>query len=348
MTRRVARLAAGLLLVLPLLGLPTTASAAPADRELTVMSRNLYLGADLDPAASATTIPQLLGAVAQVYGHVLGTDVPARLGAVADEVAAHQPDLVGLQEVSLWTATGPTPAPSLDFLAILQAQLAARGQSYAVAAVSWNADIGPLPLVAPCAGAIGACTLRMQDRDVVLVRTTTSGLSVANPRSGHYAAQVVIASPAGPLSFSRGWATVDGTYAGQRFRFAVTHLEVEGAGPLQEAQAAEFLRVVKAPGTVIAVGDFNSAADGSQTASYGMLTADYFRDAWWAGEGAGLTCCQDEDLALSSPFGTRIDLVLTHAAHPLSAEVVGGTPFRSTAPRWASDHAGVVATVRVH
>jgi endonuclease/exonuclease/phosphatase family metal-dependent hydrolase len=350
MTRFLARVTAGLILVAPLAVVPATASAAPAPaRELTVMSRNLYLGADLNPAAQATSIPALLGAVATIYGHVLFTDFPARAGALAAEIDAADPDLIGLQEVSLWSVTGPTPAPGLDFLAILQAQLAARGLSYAVAATSWNADIGPLPLVAPCGGEIGACTIRMQDRDVVLVRTSTPGLTVGNPRSGDYAAQVVVSSPTGPLSFARGWATVDGTYAGARFRFAVTHLEVEGAGPIQVAQGQEFLQVVKAPGAVIAVGDFNSAADGSQTATYGVLTADYFRDAWWAGSGAGLTCCQDELLSnATSELATRIDLVLTHAFHPLDAQVVGATAFRATPPWYASDHAGVVARVRLH
>jgi len=349
MKRLLARLTAGILVLVPVALVPASAGAAPgAARELTVMSRNLYLGADLDPAAAATSLPQLLGEVAAIYAHVVGTDVPARMGAVADEIAATDPDLIGLQEVSLWSVTGPTPFPGFDFLAILQAQLAARGESYSVASTSWNADIGPVPLVAPCGGAIGSCTVRMQDRDVILVRDATSGLTVGNPRSGDYAAQVVVSSPAGPLSFARGWTTVDGTYAGKRFRFANTHLEVGRSGAVQLAQGLEFLQVAKAPGPVIAVGDFNSRADNTGTPTYAALTADYFRDAWWAGSGSGLTCCQDADLDnTASQLDERIDLVLTHAAHPLDAVVVGATPFRSTPPLYASDHAGVVATVRV-
>lgn len=349
MTRLLARAAAGLLLVLPV-AVPAAAAAAPAPaRELTVMSRNIYLGADLNPAAAATSIPALLGAVATIYGHVLFSDFPGRAAALAAEIDAADPDLVGLQEVSRWTVTGPSAAPSLDFLAILQARLAARGLGYAVASVSDNADIGPLPLVAPCAGAVGACTIRMQDRDVILVRTATTGLTVGNPRSGDYTAQVVVSSPAGPLSFARGWTSVDGTYAGARFRFVNTHLEVEGSAAVQLAQGLEFLQVAKAPGTVIAVGDFNSAADGSNTTTYAALTSDYFRDAWWAGSGPELTCCQNESLSnATSELDKRIDLVLTHAAHPVDAYVVGATPFRATPPWYAADHAGVVATVRIH
>jgi endonuclease/exonuclease/phosphatase family metal-dependent hydrolase len=267
-------------------------------------------------------------------------------------VAAAHPDLVGLQEVSRWTVSGPSPAPSLDFLAILQAQLAARGLHYDVAAVSDNADIGPLPLVGPlCTSAvIGACTLRFQDRDVILVNHDRSDLAVGNPRTGTYAAQVVVQTPVGPLSFSRGWATVDATLGSTPVRFAVTHLETEDAAAVQEAQGREFLAAVKAPGAVVAVGDFNSAADGSQTATYGEVTADYFRDAWPAVDpGPGLTCCQSGFLASpTSLLHSRIDLVLTHAVHPVSAQVVGATPFQGAPPFWPSDHAGVVARLRLH
>jgi endonuclease/exonuclease/phosphatase family metal-dependent hydrolase len=347
MTRLLARVLIGVLATTGLVA-PGTAAASPrAGHELTVMTRNVYLGADLAPAITATTPTDLLVAVATIYGRVLFTDFPTRAGALADEIAADTPDLVGLEEVSRWTVTGPSTAPSLDYLAILQAQLAARGLHYAVAAVSDNADIGPLPLVAPCAGPVGACLIRFQDRDVVLVNTDTAGLTVGNARSGNYAAQEVLSTPVGPLSFARGWATVDGTYGGQRFRFAVTHLETEDFPAVQEAQGAEFLQLVKAPGAVIAVGDFNSASDGSTTTTYAGLTADYFRDAWQGPEVA--TCCQSGLLTNPvSALHSRIDLVLAHAVHPLESHVVGATPFQAAPPFWPSDHAGVVTTVRLH
>ena len=44
----------------------------------------------------------------------------------------------------------------------------------------------------------------------------------------------------------------------------------------------------------------------------------------------------------------RIDLVLTHgAAHGIGAEVITGDVPANPPPFWASDHAGVVATVEV-
>jgi endonuclease/exonuclease/phosphatase family metal-dependent hydrolase len=170
---------------------------------------------------------------------------------------------------------------------------------------------------------------------------------VGNPRSGSYTAQEVLSTPVGPLSFSRGWATVDGTFGGQRFRFAATHLETEDFPAVQEAQGAEFLAAVKTSGAVIAVGDLNSASDGSTTTTYADVTADYFRDAWQGPEVA--TCCQSGLLIDPvSSLTSRIDLVLAHAVHPISSHVVGATPFQAVPPFWPSDHAGVVATVRLH
>ena len=50
-----------------------------------------------------------------------------------------------------------------------------------------------------------------------------------------------------------------------------------------------------------------------------------------------------------SQLTTRIDLVLVRGlARTLSADVVGDTPFAAAPPFWASDHAGVVARVRLH
>ncbi len=49
------------------------------------------------------------------------------------------------------------------------------------------------------------------------------------------------------------------------------------------------------------VGDFNSAADGSSTPTYGLLTAR-LRDAWSVrGPAPGYTCCQEPTLTNPTP-----------------------------------------------
>jgi endonuclease/exonuclease/phosphatase family metal-dependent hydrolase len=339
------------------------AGSGPGKRDLTVMTQNLYLGSSLTPALTATDAASFVAAVAQIYGTVLYTNFPARAEAIADEVEAQGPDLIGLQEVTKWTTAGEKAPPGFDFLAILQSDLEARGLDYSVAAVSDNADIGPAPLaLGECfePPATINCTVRLQDRDVILVNDDTPGLTWSNPQSGRYAAQEVVNSPVGSLSFDRGWASIDARLKQQPFRFVTTHLETEEFPTVQQTQAGEFLKGPARGGTVIATGDFNSAADGSTTNSYKQVTAPgKFRDAWDEDQlGPGLSCCQESNTpplapgALNNPVSTlrtRIDLILTRgAAKSDGAQLIGDSPFEATPPLWPSDHAGVVAQLRLN
>ena len=337
------------------------ASSGRDDKQLTVMTQNLYLGSPLTPALAATTPAQFVAAVATIYGTAVFTNFPKRAEAIADTVAAENPDVIGLQEVSKWIAQplvqGSTAKPpSFDFLQILQTELAERGLDYRVAAVSHNADIGPAPLIAPAFGClnVGDCAVTLQDRDVILVNNDTPGLDVRGSATGRYVNQELFQPPVGdPVSFARGWAYIDAALNGTRFRFATTHLEVEDFPAVQEAQAQEFLAgPVHTGGPVIAVGDFNSAADPATTTkpttTYADLTKSWFKDAWDVNDGdPGLSCCQNGTLTNhTSELQSRIDLVLTHGSvKAQSAHLVGDTPFSSTPPLWPSDHAGLVATL---
>lgn len=357
-----AGVAAALLALLPMA--PAQAKAT-GGRDLTVMTQNLYLGSSLVPALEATTPDQLAAAVAQIYATVEYTDFPTRAGAIADGIEAHAPDLIGLQEVSVWTVTGNDTIPSYDFLEILQTELTARDLHYTVASVSQNATIGPAPLAFPqCLTPeppYVTCAVQLDDRDVILVNDDTPGLTWGNARSGRYAAQQVFESPAGPISFDRGWASIDARLDRLPFRFVNTHLETEDFPDVQQAQAAEFLRGPGRGGTIIATGDFNSAADGSTTTSYAQLTAPgRFRDAWDEDIlGSGYSCCQSSNTPPLAPgalnntdstLRSRIDLVLSRGAARSDggqATLVGDTPFQAVPPFWPSDHAGVVARLKL-
>lgn len=360
-------------LALPLAALlallsPAVAAQAAPHPELTVMTRNLYLGSSLQPAIDAGTLSELIQGVATIYGTTVFTDFPTRATAIVDEIAANEPDLVGLQEVSNWVAApvgnqAATP-PDFDFLKILLSALEAEGLNYSVGGVVNNALIGPLPLISPafgCAtitqtanGPVPDCVVTFADRDVILVNDDTAGLTVGTPTTGRYSTQQVLETPAGPLSFDRGWVSVPGRYQGKSFRMVNTHLETEDSPAVQQAQAEEFLAGPARGGQVIATGDFNSAADGSTTTSYAQLTAPpAFSDAWNVNPGnPGLSCCQNATLTnTTSELRSRIDLILTRGPiRTLTAKVVGNVPFRTQGPArpiWASDHAGVVATVRI-
>lgn len=338
-----------------------SAQAAPREpARLAVMTQNLYLGSSLDPAIEAKDAQEFLAAVATIYGTAVLTDFPKRAQTIAKTIAAERPDLIGLQEVTKWSAvrTDDGPAlPNYDFLEILMDALKAEGLDYSVAGVVSNASISA-PLVNPALGCDVAfpafdCNATLLDRDAILV-SGESGIQVTpgSLTTGRFKAQASLQTPLGPRSFDRGWLYVDMSYQGRDFRFANTHLEVESYAAVQERQAREFIAIVQKnrPGPVIATGDFNSAADGSNTRSYAILT-DYFADMWEESRhGEGLTCCQGGDLNnIESDYTVRIDLVLgkgkvtSNWARALPLPIEGAQSL----PRWGSDHGGVITQVRL-
>ena len=317
------------------------------DREITVMTRNLFLGTDLEPIFAATTLPSLAGAVGAGWSQLQANDFPARAKALAGEIAVNKPDLVGLQEAMLFRTDTPADGPAspaetgaLDFVALLVDSLADLGLHYKPVSVFTGTD-AELP-----AGWPPQQDVRLSDRVVVLARSG-AGVKVFNPRSGAYAAAFAVNTFMGPLRTPRGWASVDVHARGGSFRFVTTHLEAFAA-PIRNAQAGELAKnaaATKLP--VVVVGDMNSGPGGDGVA-YGILRKAGFADAW--SHRGGLTCCHAVDLKDPSPTLTkRIDLVLTKRGfETVRAQVVGEEPRdRAAGGIWPSDHAGVVATLRM-
>ena len=104
---------------------------------LKVLTRNLFLGANLMPAYRALAAPgglaTLPGIVAEIFnpgeppGVVQQTDFAARAIGLADEIEATGPDLIGLQEAAQWRTDDTVAADHLD---LLEAELARRGLRY--------------------------------------------------------------------------------------------------------------------------------------------------------------------------------------------------------------------------
>jgi endonuclease/exonuclease/phosphatase family metal-dependent hydrolase len=337
--------------------LPAGVATAGGGAPVTVMTQNLFNGGTgLAGVFTASSPSALVAAGSRTWAGLLASDFPARAAALADEIARGRPDVVGLQEVSLWRDQAPSdvlthPAPdathvAVDFLAVLLGALRARGVPYTAVVTSTGAD-----LEFPRRDASGGLVdVRLTDRDAILVRSDEARRA-GDPRHGRYAAQESDPFPTGPVRSTRGWLSVD--YRPDpttTVRVLTTHLEVGGPGSsaVQEDQARELLRVVAAsPYPVIAVGDFNSPADGATTPTYRDLTA-VLHDAWRSARPAdpGRTCCRAPSLA--NPAGrerARIDLVLTSRDWPVARVArTGVRPFRAgPPPLWISDHVGVTA-----
>ena len=196
---------------------PGTAAGTAGGPELTVMTRNLYLGTGLDNTVTATTPGALVAAATQDWLNVVANDFPTRARALADEIAQARPDVLALQEVSLWRDQTPSDIVSgtitpnaghvvYDFLAILRADLAARHVPYVAESISTNAD-AEAPRLDP-SSANGVTDVRLTDRDALLVRAPLAG-KITDPHNGHYAAQFTVPTFRGPVSFTRGWTLMD-------------------------------------------------------------------------------------------------------------------------------------------
>ena len=88
----------------------TAVAADGAQRKpltLTVMTRNLYLGANLDAIVRAPSAAEAFAAVERGWAQVQANNFPARARAIAREIATAKPDFVGFQEAVLYRTQTP-------------------------------------------------------------------------------------------------------------------------------------------------------------------------------------------------------------------------------------------------
>lgn len=333
--------------------LPTTPSAAAKTAEgaptLTVYSQNVYVGTDVDAVLGAPA-DQLPSAIGQALMTFAATDWPSRADAMAARIVSANADVVALNELTILTVNGLEPLlPNLavDFLPILQAQIAARGGKYRLAALVPETDANL---------AFGGGTIRLQDFDALLVR---EGLSFTTVAERQYAAKAPVSlGGLGSFDLVRGFAAVEIPVKGSTVRVVATHLEpLETAPVLQSAQAAELLAWLgTSPMRTIVAGDLNSEPRNLDPAApYQQFVAAGFRDSWLARTGGngdpGYTCCHATDLQNArSLLDRRLDHVFTWSPQPgqgaVKATLFGADPADRTAGGlWPSDHAGIVATV---
>jgi endonuclease/exonuclease/phosphatase family metal-dependent hydrolase len=337
----------------PPAGKPAAAAEAQGGPPVTVMTRNLYLGSELGGLFVAEGEAGLVAAASEVWANVLASDFPARAEVLAAEVAEHRPLLIGLQEVSRFSAVNAAGGSlTIDFLDILLGALADAGLHYRAVAIA-PAFEGTLPAIDPTLGFVQATLL---DRDVILVRTDVppAQLTVLDEQVGLFDAALELPVLGQPLRIDRGWGYVDVRVRNREFRFVNSHFEAFDPGEFIRVQQAQELLdgPLDTDLPVVLVGDFNSDAEAGGLA-YGILTAGGgFEDAWSTANPGdpGLTCCHDADLRNEQvDLRSRIDLILVRdGVRVREMERVGIDPaMRTPAGLWPSDHAGVVGRVMI-
>ncbi len=310
------------------------------------MTRNLGLGTGLFGLLSADEIvPERVHAK---YREVLDSGASTRMRAIAGEIARERPAVVGLQEAAL-VARGPADGDPTetraDFLAALQAGLDERDVPYRVATTVSNADV-VLPARPPGGDPF---TVRLLDRDGLLVRRD---VDVVDTASANYAVNVQTTVGDRTLTATRGYCRADCLLDGVPLTAVSTHL-ASSSGLVRRAQAAELLDAVgDDAGPLALLGDFNSGPNVPEPSAYATLSGA-FTDAWGATEGDGPTCCQLPTLHnVESRLDRRIDAAFVGGpVEPLAARRTGETPAARVEigdrELWPSDHAGVVADLRL-
>ena len=326
--------------------------------DLTVMTRNIYLGGNIfGPLAAGDDRAEFERLAGVLWAEVQGTDfVGTRAALIAREIKRTKPDLVGLQEVALWRR-GPdgvkdgaaTPATQVvfDFLKALRAELRRQNVRYAVGVKQREADI-ETPIDA-------GYDVRLTMYDVILVRKR-KGLRVTQRLSENYETDIGVPTPAGTISSTRGFTAVDVRFKGKRVRFVNTHLEA-ALDDTREAQARELIArggPLRTRRQLIVVGDFNSDPRGRESSSgaFDILAGFDLVDTWPRRLGPGFSCCLEQSDARdpnTNGFDHRIDLILAKPKlRALRGQVVGDE-LADRAPNglWPSDHAGVVTRLRL-
>jgi hypothetical protein len=354
----------------------STVSQITADMELssfgwfpgpvTAMSRNIYVGGDVDLVMGATDPNQIPLLVAKVFKQVDSTNFPERAMSLAREIAATQPHVVGLQEVSLIRYQSPgdaviggtTPATDTlyNYLGILLRALRANGAHYKVAGVIQDTDI-ELPMLVNL-DPQEFDDVRLTDFDVILAR---HDIRISEVVSQNFQAKLVL--PTG-IEILRGFVSAKARIGNQAYRVVNTHLEpasVPEILPIQLAQARELLRRLYGETLpIIMLGDFNSEAPNGDT--YQLILSQGYTDIWtenWLQHNPdGYTSGHDYDLLNPvANFTKRIDFIFVRNKRllfgrpvigPVFAIVVGDEYFnRTPSGLWPSDHGGVVARFRM-
>jgi endonuclease/exonuclease/phosphatase family metal-dependent hydrolase len=380
--RRTAIAVAALLVALVF---PGAASAKEEGPKVTVMTRNVFLGADLGPALTAPDIPKAIDGAGVIWNEFQSTNFPERAVPLAREIKAAKPDLVGLQEVALWRKQVPSDggAPPLalsppatrateveqDFLALLLQELDAIDADYQVVRIQTEFD-GELPADIDHNDNTGIPGLggadldaRLTMRDVILAREE-SKVTLGDTDGANYTNRFepFIAGTTVQLPVDRGWLSVEGrvleneTDSAIQFRFVNTHLEAFDPG-VRLLQAGELITgPLNTDEQVILVGDLNSGLEVRHNIeeepdrlAFQALTLEPPDGFGMRDNGAIHSCCYSDLFDPTQVFDHTVDHVLTKPGLTTERAYITGNDLSERTPSglWPSDHGGVVSRLEL-
>jgi endonuclease/exonuclease/phosphatase family metal-dependent hydrolase len=374
-----------LVAIAAVLALPAASGAkvTPKPAQASVMTRNVYLGADLTPGVQATSLQGLVTAAGVILAELDKNNFRVRARGLAAEIVSKNPDLVGLQEVALWRTEPCTESPlpphatqvRYDFLKLLLAQLNRGKNRYRVVISQpefdfevWvNADGNETTAAAGCPFG-SELNGRLTMRDVILARN--GRVQTSNARGAAFRTLLQVRPGGVATNVTRGWTRVDAKVPGAAtFRFVNTHLEAfdnqasnhattgadVGNGAIREAQAKELIKrggPATGPRPVILVGDLNSdirteVKPGDRLAYRALVNAGFAERS----TSRPLSCCLTPSVLTTagggkaSDFDHQVDHVMTNAPRKIKLLSASVTGRTPVNGFWDSDHAGLFSAL---
>jgi endonuclease/exonuclease/phosphatase family metal-dependent hydrolase len=355
--------------------------------QVTVMSRNLFLGADLGPALAANTFQEFTAANGAILREVDSTKFQTRAIGLAKEIEKAKPDLVGIQE-GAWWRTNPTPGAPVqgdspnytattnryDFLQLLLTELNKnttnkyKGYKIAVTGTEFDfeapTDFDNDPSTGLFGGEIQA---RLTMRDAILVRKG-GAVKVKNPQAGHYQNLYTPNISGIDVPVTRGWVSVDATATAgkgkdkvsKKFHFVDTHFEAfddETQHPSIRALQAQELSEGSGPygegpasaKNTILVGDLNSNVPGVKPGDEQAYQVMLDNGFTERSTSKPLGCCVPSIFTgPASAFDHKVDHIMTNASKKAVKLVDSGvTGLEQANGLYDSDHAGLFSTLEL-
>ena len=249
----------------------TPYSAQAAEPTFTVMSRNIYLGADVGVALEL--IPDMPAAAQFMWDQVNKNDFSKRSVALANEIKEYQPDVIGLQEATIWYCKKNAWSKKVEVFNFTDQLLEALGGSYVLAskdgktAFNPGYSINPIPFLTMVKDPErfqkifgedkAACGFQIGDALAIKKSLADQVIQVGNTEyEDSYSIIPTL------MTIYRGYTWADINIANIPVRFVSTHLESiwdENKVPNAAKQASQLISDLKETNMpLVVIGDFNA------------------------------------------------------------------------------------------
>ena len=249
-------------------------SFAASDTSISVMTRNIYLGADVGVALNL--LPDLPAAAQYMWDQMRKTDFEKRAKSLAREFAAAKPDVIGIQEATKWICKKGLVSRKktvYDFLEILIEETKQTEVGYSLIqkdgepALNTGFSIPAIPRLTIVKDSElfpslfgqeeAACGFEIADALLVRDELNAKIVQLGNSEYKRYYTVVPVV-----MEIHRGYTWADLEIQGKSIRIVTTHLESlfdDESAPHSSVQAEQLITdLLHTKSPLIVMGDFNA------------------------------------------------------------------------------------------